>query len=107
MNPKCKAFTCDTEEELAEKFALIPDDMDILITHSPPEDILDELEEEGKHVGSIALFNRIKKIQPSLHVFGHIHSSYGIKKLNSTTFINASHVNERYEPVNAPIRIQL
>src|SRR5260370_12302474 len=32
MNPKCKAFTCDTEEELAEKWKLIPEDTDILIT---------------------------------------------------------------------------
>lgn len=27
--------------------------------------------------------------------------------LNGTTYVNASHVNERYEPVNKPIRIEL
>ena len=35
MNPHCMAFTCDTEEELAEKWALIPSDTNILITHGP------------------------------------------------------------------------
>lgn len=38
---------------------------------------------------------------------------YGVCKqticnaLNGTTFVNASHVNERYEPVNKPIRVIL
>ncbi len=27
--------------------------------------------------------------------------------INHTTFVNASHVNERYEPVNKPVRIIL
>ena len=35
MNPHCKAFTVDTEEELCEKWANIPTDIDILVTHSP------------------------------------------------------------------------
>src|ERR1700687_3179512 len=35
MNPRCKAFTCDTEEELAEKYQMIPEDTDILISHGP------------------------------------------------------------------------
>src|ERR1700677_3825121 len=41
MNPHCKAFTVDTEDELAEKWAMIPDDVDILITHSPRYGVLD------------------------------------------------------------------
>src|SRR5271155_1419729 len=31
INPLCKAFTLDTDEELADKWALIPDDTDILV----------------------------------------------------------------------------
>lgn len=109
MNPKCMAFTCETEEELAEKWSLIPNDIDILITHSPPYDILDELTEEGKHAGSTALENVIKRIKPKLHVFGHIHEGYGTTTLPSmpTKFVNASHVNERYQPVNKTIRVIL
>ncbi len=124
MNPKCKAFTVDTEEELAEKWALIPDDIDILVTHSPPYCGLDKTIDQ-ENVGSKSLRTWVFKNKPRLHVFGHIHESYGIissealRKLNlqlftdskdeifQTTIINASHVNERYEPVNKPVRIEL
>lgn len=108
MNPHCMAFTVDTEEELAEKFSNIPNDIDILITHSPPLYILDELMEEGKHAGSIALSNRIRGSRTlKLHVFGHIHEGYGEDKNGITRFVNASHVNSVFDPVNKPIRIEL
>jgi Icc-related predicted phosphoesterase len=124
MNPHCMAFTVDTEEELTEKWAKIPDDVDILITHSPPKYGLDKTI-DNDHVGSKSLKDWVLTHQPRLHVFGHIHESYGlisyedIQKLNiqlfgnldnrlsHTTIINASHVNEHYEPVNKPIRIEL
>src|SRR5208337_2162917 len=124
MNPHCKAFTCDTEEELAEKWALIPDDIDILITHSPPQYGLDKTINQF-FVGSESLRDCVFKNQPKLHVFGHIHEAYGIitketiqdlifkitgkfdERLFSTTIVNASHVNERYKPVNKPIRVIL
>ncbi len=111
MNPHCKAFTLDTEEELLEKFSLIPTDTDILITHSPMHNILDEICEEGKHVGSFALENVVNKRYIKLHVFGHIHESYGViefsTNLRRPIFVNASHVNQFYEAVNSPIRIIL
>jgi Icc-related predicted phosphoesterase len=115
MNPRCKAFTVDTEEELAEKFALIPDDVDILVTHSPPLGIFDQIENKpyrDKNVGSRSLRNivlsasRYSKLK--LHIFGHIHEHGGkILDLSEIKFINASHVNERYEPVNKPVRVVL
>lgn len=118
MNPKCKAFTLDTEEELAEKWNLIPDDIDILITHCPPYGILDSVNDQEHcgnfHVGSKTLITAVKKIKPQLHVFGHVHEGYGndadawdISSRRTTKYINASHVNEHYEPVNKPIRVIL
>lgn len=111
MNPKCKAFTVDTDEELAEKWALIPSDTDILITHCPPYSILDEFKDYfgGKilNVGSKSLYNKLWDLKLSLHCFGHIHEAYGYKILAGSKYVNASHVNERYEPVNKPIRIEL
>jgi Icc-related predicted phosphoesterase len=117
MNPHCKAFTCDTEEELAEKWALIPDDTDILVTHSPPIAVLDRTI-ENKYAGSVSLSAQLGFLTNiKLHIFGHIHESYG--KIDSPAYlpnyfdvckhysINASHVNERYQPVNKPIRIIL
>jgi Icc-related predicted phosphoesterase len=113
MNPHCMAFTCDTEEELAEKWAMIPDDVDILVTHGPPYGIYDIVEEymTGKEesVGSISLGHHvIDRIKPKIHIFGHIHE-HGGKSIDMmiTKFVNASHVNEYYEPVNKPIRVIL
>jgi Icc-related predicted phosphoesterase len=118
MNPHCKAFTLDSEQELEEKWRMIPPDIDILITHEPPYGIFDEVTRdtfiEGhqcdkiEHVGSHSLLYYSRMHQPKLHVFGHIHEGYGQKKLDDIIpCINASHVNERYQPVNPPIRIIL
>jgi Icc-related predicted phosphoesterase len=124
MNPKCKAFTCDTEEELAVKFSLIPADTDILITHSPPFKCLDKAKRYNKkgywiprdpyeHVGSTSLGYALCRIQPKLHIFGHIHEEGGkvetihINSHDNLICVNVSHVNEDYEPVNKPTRIIL
>lgn len=118
MNPHCMAFTVDTEEELAEKFSKIPSDIDILITHSPAAGFLDK-NIYGKKCGSLSLLDALSRIQPRLHVYGHLHESYGkidecaivtgpqhkFRRLHIS--INASHVNEHYEPVNKPMRIEL
>ncbi len=109
MNPKCKAFTVDTEEELAEKWSLIPDDVDILITHSPPSGRLLDKTIDGRYVGSESLYAATSSSPGNLqlHIFGHIHEAYGDKYWKPTKYVNASHVNERYEPVNKPIRVIL
>jgi len=113
MNPHCKAFTVDTEEELAEKWALIPNDIDILITHSPPFGFFDRILRQNKwgyiveYTGSLSLRNQVMdRIKPQIHIFGHIHE-WGGKMVDTCTtkFVNASHVNEYYRPVNQPIRI--
>lgn len=108
MNPNCKAFTCDTEKELAEKWKLIPEDIDILITHSPPWGWLDTAEFSLIHLGSTSLDHVYARDKcPKLWVWGHIHESYGISDSFGFTKVNASHVNEDYEPVNDPIRVTL
>ncbi len=118
INPRCKAFTCDTEEELAEKWALIPDDTDILVTHSPRFGMLDKTF-ECEYVGSKSLADRMIELRNvKYHIVGHIHEGYGqchdacMKKNGIMTglgciTVNASHVNENYKPVNKPIRIIL
>jgi Icc-related predicted phosphoesterase len=122
MNPHCKAFTVETDEEIAEKWALFPDDIDILITHSPLHGILDQLKryngmfwhkEDGyESCGSVSLRNMVldgnkfKKLK--LHVFGHIHECGGHSlKLPLIEFVNASIMNEHYEPINKPVRVIL
>jgi len=117
MNPDCMAFTMDSEDELAEKWELIPPDVDLLITHSPPFGILDGIPNpyDGAffHVGSDSLYELLytETLKPKLHVFGHIHEGYGhipkMLDMPSVQFVNASYVNENYEPVNKPIRVIL
>jgi predicted phosphohydrolase len=109
INPKCTAFTGD-EKLLAEKFSLIPDDIDILVTHGPPYGIFDKTC-RNELVGSKELLIKVAGTKPLIHCFGHIHEKGGKEMWkpwkNATRFINCSHVNEHYEPVNEPIRIIL
>jgi Icc-related predicted phosphoesterase len=118
MNPHCKAFTVDTQDQLSDKLENIPHDVDILVTHSPPYGILDVVYRKfhGTHIhaGSYFLYAWFKYCQrPKLHVFGHIHEGYGHGEFfygyNDTMVksVNASHVDENYEPMNKPIRIVL
>lgn len=110
INPHCCAFTGKNDKEIAPKWDLIPTETDILITHSPPFTIRD-LIADGKQVGSPSLMaHHIQRLRPKLWVFGHIHEGYGQEgpyQWNGTKYVNASHVNERYEPINKPIRIIL
>lgn len=106
MNPHCKAFTVDTEEELAEKWALIPNDIDILITHSPPLGQRDRGKNKNR-CGSRSLLLRLLEIRPKLHVFGHIHAGYGQSTYEGIIMVNACHMDDVYDPINKPIRIIL
>ena len=110
INPECKAFT-GSESDLKKKFDLIPDDIDILITHSPPYGILD-WNYEGKNCGSKSLLAKVGLMEtpPKLWVCGHIHEAYGEDlpiRQKSCKMVNASHVNEHYKPVNKPVRVIL
>lgn len=116
MNKHCIAFTVDSDEELAEKWALIPEDTDILITHSPPYAVGDKCTSGvyPEWVGSKSLALEHKnRLKCKLHVFGHIHEAYCQEILtrevdgSEIILVNASHVNQFYQPVNKPIRIEL
>ena len=63
--------------ELEKKWKLIPDDTDILVTHGPPYKILDKTD-SGEEPGCKLLANRVAVVKPKVHIFGHIHESYGV-----------------------------
>lgn len=121
MNPHCMAFTCDTEDELTKKWELIPEDIDILITHTPPFGLLDKTC-RNEYVGSEALgFKTWDLSNLKFHIFGHVHEAYGQSHQAYATkgsydrdpipighiSVNCSYVNEHYQPVNKPINIQV
>ncbi len=107
QNPHAMAFCLDTDEEMKEKWDLLPDDIDILITHGPPYGILDKTI-RNEHVGCKYLRQVLDRVKPKLWVFSHIHECGGkMIDLVMTKMVNCSHVNEYYEPVNAPVRIEI
>ncbi len=103
------AFNLNRGAELAEKWKLIPNDTDILITHGPPFGILDEVPRQFwvENTGCEELIKKVEEIRPKLHLFGHIHCGYGTTEKFGVKFINASNCNESYEPSNPPIVFDL
>lgn len=54
----------------------VPDDTDIVITHTPPKHHLD-LAVSQKGIGCEHLLAEIERVKPTLHVFGHVHWGAG------------------------------
>ncbi len=116
-------------EEIKPHWDIIPDDTQVLITHGPPKNILDGVPHYTKkqigvdnhfrpmyskvldhmeHVGCKSLLERILELkQLQLHVFGHIHESYGQENFFGVKFINASIMNGDYVPVNKPVVVDI
>lgn len=83
-----------------QTWAKIPSNTNVLVTHCPPRNILDGLM-DGGNAGCPYLTDRISQLPNlKLHVFGHIHWSYGITHLNNTAFVNAAICTEEYRPTN-------
>lgn len=98
----------DGEDFLDEKFSLIPRDVDVLITHSPPNGILDHVGQ--RLTGSTALARHVRRTMPTLHVFGHIHHMFGRRDLGTITFANVAHTKTEgghYAPENPPVLFEL
>jgi predicted phosphodiesterase len=85
--------------------AQIPADTDVLISHSPPYGILDF--DDNINYGCSDLLKAVERINPHYHLFGHIHASYGIKKIGQTTFVNSAIMNGEYEFINKPILLEI
>lgn len=85
----------------------IPADTDVLITHGPPFSILDISGFDKTHVGCRALYEDMQRVKPQVHVFGHIHHSYGHHAFIhddgwKTMCVNASICDEGYQPTRKP-----
>ena len=91
-------------KELDEKWSLIPEGLDVLVTHGPPWGMLD-MTPNNINVGCELLQKKVIQVKPKIHVFGHIHSSYGQKTFDGVEYINASVLGENYKPKNKPVMI--
>lgn len=95
---------------IAEKWAIIPDDVSVLVTHGPPAGINDlpDIGPFSQHVGCQELFERILELsQLKVHLHGHIHGGYGVTEDFGVKFVNAAICTERYIPDNSPIVIDI
>lgn len=87
---------------------MIPLDTNILITHGPPYEILDQTtyangDPKPGYLGCEELANRIKELKDlDLHFFGHIHAPGGqqIHK-DGVSYYNAAICDETYFPSNS------
>ena len=96
------AFNLERGPEIREKWDLIPEGVDVLVTHGPPFGYGDETA-RGEKVGCRDLLAVVQRRKPRAHIFGHIHEGAGIYSSAHTKFINASCCDRWYEPVNAPV----
>jgi len=96
-------FMLDRGPDLRQKWNLIPAGIDILVTHGPPHGYLDFGVYQKAPVGCEELREVVARIKPKLHVFGHVHGSYGLARNKHTLFANASTCNEGYKPIQEPL----
>ena len=95
-------FMSNRGADIAKKWAKIPFDTDVLVTHGPPYGIMDKVNHLSQ--GCEDLLCRIKELDLLAHVFGHIHEGYGHGQVSfSPMMVNASICNDKYKPINKPI----
>ena len=102
-------FNKDRGHDIAQYWNRIPDDTDIVITHTPIYGYNDRALNTNQNVGCADLYHRLGEVKPHLHFAGHIHEGYGYGTIpykdswgDIYTF-NPSTCNLRYEAINAPI----
>jgi Icc-related predicted phosphoesterase len=83
------AFNLPRGAPLAAKWAAIPEEIDVLITHGPPEGLGDRSSTGGRS-GCADLRTRVREVRPRLHLFGHIHEDGGVFRDMDTCFANVT-----------------
>ena len=92
--------------ELANRWANIPNNVDVLITHTPPGNILDK-SSQGLVLGCEHLLTAVERAKPKLHCFGHIHHSSGSIKKGGTCFINAALADHHHKISKPPFQFEI
>lgn len=118
--PYCKQFGnwsfMREEKSLKKIYSMIPNDIDILLTHDAPD--LNELgtihefnwnyNQTKINAGNKILAKEILKKKPKYAFCGHIHSgNHTLTDLNGIKVANVSRMNEKYEPVNEVLYIEI
>ena len=99
------AFNADRGHEIRNIWRKIPEDVNILLTHSPCKNILDLVYTEN--VGCMDLQLRIRQLKNlKIHSSGHIHDNFGVEEKFGVKYINAAVLDNNYEALtHEPIYI--
>lgn len=109
--------------------------VDIVMTHGPPMNILDKVDGYAGHVGCVNLFRALSRAKPKLFCCGHIHEGHGAEVVSweekdiarrrnvqccwpglnrevvvegkETLMVNASIMDVGYRPVNKPWFVEI
>jgi len=102
------AFNKKRGKEIKKHWDLIPNNVDILITHGPSHGFRDYTHNK-LNVGCWDLHTKLSTLKPKYHVFGHVHESYGtIKdKESGVIHINASLLDREKKLSNKPLSITI
>jgi Icc-related predicted phosphoesterase len=104
----------ETEADLRKRYAKIPEDTEILVSHGPPKGYGDRIywDNRVQNVGSQSLLDRFVALPACKHLIcGHIHEAMGEYHLPRhrddlpKAVWNVSQVNESYKPVYNAVRI--
>lgn len=102
------AFNRQRGADIRRHWDKIPLDTDVLVTHGPPEGVLDQSwPGQSDHLGCEELCDAVQRVQPLLHVFGHIHGSGGRIQFDTVRSVNASVLDEGYRVAHEPVIIEL
>ncbi|ELP88649.1 hypothetical protein EIN_514270 [Entamoeba invadens IP1] len=83
----------------------------VFLSHQPPYNIMDMMSvapfsPPTYHGGSHQILSFITKYKPKLVCFGHTHNCFGVVKDETTTYVNATFVNELSIPIKGPVLLQ-
>lgn len=95
------------EKEAEELYSQIPYKTDVVITHGPAYTYGDWCINCACYVGDHVLARHIKRVKPLLHLFGHIHESYGMSHSTDTYHVNGSNCDLSYQIGNKPVLLDV
>ena len=83
------AFNLHRGAPIDAKWRLIPEGLDVLVTHGPPAHYGDRCF-DGREVGCEDLLRHLGRARPRFHLFGHIHEARGQWQVGETRVCNVT-----------------
>lgn len=94
-------------QDLKDIWSQVPENLDILIGHGMPYQILDWSNFENVNVGCEILQREVFKKKPRYYFGGHLHESCGHVEKEGIQFYNVSILDEYYQLVNKPTIVNI